>query len=88
MNVQLHRASRVFISLVHNGQRFWLSDVANARAANGTLFLRGDWNVDASQARSYTFEIAEMIRRRLSEQGVPQTELSQEAGDRAEFIED
>ena len=88
MNAQLHRTSRVYISLVHNGQRFWLGSVGNARAGNGTLFLRGDWNTDASQARSYTFEIAEVIRRRLSDQGVPPTELSQTAGDLAEFIED
>lgn len=86
VNVQLHRTSRVFISLLHKSQRFWLSSIANARNNLGHLYLRGDWG-DAAQARSYTFEIATTIRRRLSEQNVP-TQISLVAGDLVEFIEE
>lgn len=88
MLAQLSRTSRVFVSLMHDGKLFWLMSAENARSNLGHLYLRGNWSTEASDARSFTLEIATVIRRRLSEQGVPPTRISLEAGDKATFLEE
>lgn len=87
MNVELHRTQRVFISTLQNERRWWLSDMENARASSGRLFLRGTWYDNAELAKPFTYEIATVARRRFNEQGI-NTEISLECGDKAAFLEE
>jgi hypothetical protein len=80
---------RVFISMLHDGARWWLTAVENARRPRTSeLYLKGSWDTDASRAQSYAYATSDVIRRRLADESRLTTEISFTAGDASQFIEE
>jgi hypothetical protein len=88
MIAQFNKDTRVYIVLVYDGARWYLTSVETARRpATGELYLKGTWDSDHRHARTQTFETASLIRERLKRESGITIYIALQAGDSAELIQ-